>query len=273
MAREPHDDRVDHLYQIPLDEFTAARNALARELGPDSEVKRLEKPSLAAWAVNQIYWQRRQIHDDLIEAAESLRSTYRRQLAGNTADVSAAEVAHRAAIGAAKHAACEILDASGAGTSEAVTTAVAETLDALPGSEPPGRLSRPLRRVGFGALEGMAIAVRPTTKAKARAPQDPTAREKAPTEHDRRTGEAEARERAMIRERLRFAESAEREASTALERARRAVERAGRLCERIEQELAQATEASAAARTNEASCRIALNKAIAERERLAKTLE
>src|SRR5919198_2240368 len=42
---------VDRLYELPLGEFTAARNALAKELS-DPEGRKLKKPSVAAWAGN-----------------------------------------------------------------------------------------------------------------------------------------------------------------------------------------------------------------------------
>ena len=59
MARDTLESQIDKLYQIPLDEFTPARNALAKETG-ESEIKKLEKPNLAAWSVNQLYWHQRQ---------------------------------------------------------------------------------------------------------------------------------------------------------------------------------------------------------------------
>ena len=43
-------DIADELYGLPLDEFTAARNARAKA---DKQVKSLPKPSAAAWAINQ----------------------------------------------------------------------------------------------------------------------------------------------------------------------------------------------------------------------------
>jgi hypothetical protein len=47
---------VDALYALPLDEFTPARDAKAKELKADKElaatVKKLKKPSVAAWVVN-----------------------------------------------------------------------------------------------------------------------------------------------------------------------------------------------------------------------------
>ncbi len=46
------DDQIVQLYQLPLDQFTTARNALAKGAGPRSaEIKGLEKPNAAAWAV------------------------------------------------------------------------------------------------------------------------------------------------------------------------------------------------------------------------------
>jgi hypothetical protein len=51
---------IDELYQLPLDEFTAARNALAKSTG-DASIKKLEKPSLSAWAVNQLFWHQRKL--------------------------------------------------------------------------------------------------------------------------------------------------------------------------------------------------------------------
>lgn len=43
---------VDDLYALPLDEFTKARNALAKSSG-DKSIATLKKPSAAAWALNQ----------------------------------------------------------------------------------------------------------------------------------------------------------------------------------------------------------------------------
>ena len=52
----PIDEQIDKLYQLPLDEFTSARNALAKEAGPAAaEVRALQKPPLAAWAPNILF--------------------------------------------------------------------------------------------------------------------------------------------------------------------------------------------------------------------------
>lgn len=59
-AEPTADERVDRLYALPLDEFTAARNAVAKELRTEGDresaeaVKALKKPSVEAWTVNQL---------------------------------------------------------------------------------------------------------------------------------------------------------------------------------------------------------------------------
>ena len=51
----PLDVEIDRLYQLPLDEFTDARNALAKAAGKNgAKVRGLRKPPVAAWAINQV---------------------------------------------------------------------------------------------------------------------------------------------------------------------------------------------------------------------------
>lgn len=250
------DDAIDRLYQLPLEEFTAARNALAKDAGARApEIKRLEKPNLAAWAVNQLYWRARKSYDDLIDSAEGLRAEQRKQLSGKSANVTIAEARHRAVLQTAKQAAREFLEGAGA-TSEPVMTAIAETLDALPGPDAPGRLIKPIRRVGFGALEGVSI-VAPPKKLKTEEPA-------------KKESKAEERERAMAKERLRFAEAAERESAAAVDRARRALERGEAVVDRVTRELEEATNAAKDLSRKIAEAEAAHKKAVRERERLEK---
>ena len=262
------DDRVNELYQLPLDEFTAARNALAKETG-DTLVKKLEKPNLAAWTVNQLYWRERKIYDDVIKAAERMRAVYKQMLAGKNAAVRGAEEIHQEALREAKQAAKRLLEEGGHPNPEVVMMPVAETLDARPGEEPPGRLTKPLRRMGFNVLEGVPISAKAgPIRSKAAADKKPPAKEQ--TAKERRASDAEEREAAMNRERLRFAEAAEREAEASLDRAKRAVERAERTRERIERELKEAADAEKSALKEQAHAEKALEKAAAERERLSR---
>ena len=95
-------DDLDGLYQVPLSDFTAARNELAKRLGREGvSVKALPKPNLAAWTVNQLYWQRRPLYDAVVAASGRRRDAHARILSGRDGDVAGAEAAHRDAMKAA----------------------------------------------------------------------------------------------------------------------------------------------------------------------------
>lgn len=263
------DGSIEELYQLPLDEFTGARNALAKSSG-DASVKKLEKPSLAAWAVNQLYWRERKIYDELIKTSGQVRTAHKQVLAGKSADIRAPEVFHGEAMRKAKDAIRGLLEAAGHSSSDGVMTPITETLDALPTMDPPGRLTKPLRRTGFEALQGVTIAARlPTPVAPKPAPSKPAVAE---SDKERRKREADQQALAMARERHRFAEAAEREAAASLDRARRTLDRAERTRERIEGELEEATVAEKSARKEVASSESALQKARTESARLKRSI-
>src|SRR5687768_10324376 len=70
---------IDALFQLSLDEFTGARNALAKQLKNEGRtldaerVKALVKPSSPAWAVNQLYWQDPKAIERLLTLGERIR--------------------------------------------------------------------------------------------------------------------------------------------------------------------------------------------------------
>ena len=65
---------IDSLYQLPFGEFTSARNELAKKSGKaGADIKALEKPSVPAWGVNQLYWRERRTYEKLIRASERVR--------------------------------------------------------------------------------------------------------------------------------------------------------------------------------------------------------
>jgi hypothetical protein len=68
---------ADRLYAAPADSFTDARNAAARDCGDKAlaaKVKKLKKPSVAAWAVNLLVRRESDQIDSVLELAESLRA-------------------------------------------------------------------------------------------------------------------------------------------------------------------------------------------------------
>ena len=167
-SRRARDESVENdigrLFQLPLGEFTRARNALAAKLKKDGAaekaevVKSLAKPSISAWVANQLYWHNRKAFDRLLAAGEAFRAAQTAQLAGNSADIRAPIAARREALTAlAKHASALLGDAGHASSRE-TTRRVAMNLEALatygdsPGAPKPGRLTTDLDPPGFEAL-------------------------------------------------------------------------------------------------------------------------
>src|ERR1700712_3382817 len=75
---EPPQDLVDELYGAPLDEFTALRDKHVKALRKDDRpaadaLKKLRKPSVSAWAVNQLRRRASKDVDALLAAGEALR--------------------------------------------------------------------------------------------------------------------------------------------------------------------------------------------------------
>jgi hypothetical protein len=161
MAPRPPDDqlagRIDRLYQLPLDEFTAARNALAKESGgAGAEIRALQKPPLAAWAINQVYWRGRPAFHAFNASAAALRAAHTGVVAGKRADLRAAGQAHEDALEAVAKAALAILRDAGQPATDATKQAILTTLRALPASsDPPGRLTQVLQPTGFELLAGL----------------------------------------------------------------------------------------------------------------------
>ena len=67
------------LYGLPIERFTEERNTLARELRREARrdeaafVSKLRKPSLAAWAVNQLVRSQRSEISALYESGDALQ--------------------------------------------------------------------------------------------------------------------------------------------------------------------------------------------------------
>ena len=222
------DAEAERLYGLPLDEFTAARDARARELRRDGErekaakVAALRKPVLAAWLVNMLARDERGDIRELVAAAEGIK-----------AGKEGADAAFRQALERLTDAGRRLLAAEGR-SADATLQQVAGTLRAAAASDPEllasGTLTQPIEPSGFGAMAG---ASRPHARSR-------TAKAQAAKRVDRRAVErarkalAEARDEARALERT--ATSAEREAR----KARDAVEEARERVAEAESRLADA---------------------------------
>jgi hypothetical protein len=218
---------LDTLYQVPLAEFTAARNALAKTAAPSEAgaIRALAKPNVPAWAVNQLYWRERRTYDALVRASERLRAAHTRSLGGKKPDLAMLELQHGAAVKAAAEAIRVILARAGDPATPATMKAVVDTLQALPGGGAPGHLSRPLAPLGFGALGAlMKGAATPKTLAEvvAFAPPKPA----KPTINEREAADRQAR--ADAAKRLRELKTQSTRIARELSAARAALQRAER---------------------------------------------
>lgn len=223
---------LDRLYGLPLEEFTSARNALAGELqkagrkDEAEEVRALKKPSVSAWAVNQLARQHPQEVAGLVKAGDALRKAQRDVLAGKKgADVRAASRAQHELADELVDAARQILPEATQTTAQRIsgTLRAASTDPAAAKLLRKGRLGEDVESVGFGPL----LHVAPQRKGRPR-PQRDRARERAAAQKKRkREAVAEARKEAAAARKA--ADKAEREAKRALERAEAAERRVASL--------------------------------------------
>jgi len=189
---------IDNLYREALNDFVASRTALAKTLtGADAQrVRKLAKPTVVPWAVNQLYWRDRRSWDQLIKAGEQLRKTQVAALEGRKADVRAATEAHRQAVTDAVQKAERI---AAADALHPATESLMRTFEALSlrsdDGEPPGRLTKALQPSGFEALAGIKVAAKapPPEKTPSAAEQKATAKaELARKKHEAEVRRAEA---------------------------------------------------------------------------------
>ena len=248
------ESEIDQLYRLPPEAFTAARNALAKGRGPDGALIRgLEKPSLPAWAVNQLYWQDPAVWNELIAAAEQAQRANRAVLGGKGGDIRAAGKVHDEAVEKAVKATLARLQQAGHPVSDATRQAIVTTLRSLPSAEPPGRLSRPLQPGGFEQLAGLPVTGR-AAESKPGKSAKPVADARAAV-RARQAAAAEARARLAAEQEARRHEferaRAEREEQRAIadvEKAREAVARATTDLQAAEAAAARATTAVEALR-------------------------
>jgi hypothetical protein len=131
MADDDLPPAADELYGLPLEEWTRARNDLAARLkkAHQSEqadaVRKLRKPSLVAWTVNQLARRDRLRMRALLQAGERLREAQRDALAGKDADVRGASDAQRTAVDALLEGARDVLRDAGRPPSDATLDRVA----------------------------------------------------------------------------------------------------------------------------------------------------
>jgi hypothetical protein len=274
------DEQIDQLFQLPLAEFTAARNALAKQAGNDGKaIKALSKPPVAAWAVNQLYWKDRDRYDALVDTAVQMRKAHKAVMEGRNADLRVAGKMHEEALEAALKAAVALMKEDGQPVTDATRHAILNTLRALPSDEPAGRLTQTLAPGGFEMLSGITIkpGARPPAAHQPHAKPSTTAKPDARTNRDalkareqklaleRAVREADQQARHAEFEAARAARDAAK-ADKALEQAQRAFEEARDSLKEAERAASMATKAKETADRRVQAANSALDAARAKVE-------
>lgn len=162
---------IDRLYRLALGEFIGARNECAKALRKDDKaaaarVKELVKPSLSAWAVNQLYWHQRPAYDVMVDAGKRVRAAQQGLVTGDIADnLQDAILDQRGAVNGLVKAAELILMNGGHGTGQATMRKIRQSLESLAGygDDPPapgpGRLVEDVTAQGFDAFALLAASL------------------------------------------------------------------------------------------------------------------
>jgi hypothetical protein len=245
------DKQIDQLYSVPLDEFVERRNELARSLREDAnrpasdEVRKLRKPTLPAWTVNQLARREKMRLRGLLTAGERLRKAHEELLVGGSPEaLQQGRDGERRAIAELVGAAELLLKEAGHPASEATLERVRDTLHAAVVDEGIGRRVREGRLekeeqmtgFGFGNLPApeRAAKTKPATRAtrgqKRETKKDDAAREK-------QAQARKAREVEAAQDKYREAEKSLRDVHRAVTDAERAVKNHTRELERAERVL------------------------------------
>ena len=260
------------LYGLPLERFVPERTALARSLRDNDQrdeaakIGKLPKPSIAAWAVNQLVRTQHRAVADLFDAGDTLQKAQADLLSGRSDGDALRRAAERerAALDALMERARGLLSSEGHELSQATLDRVADTLHAAAVEEDvraqvrKGCLEKELRHSGLGGA-GAALGTAATAPRKrgagarsrstteSRRPRQPadTGRQRARRLEAARKAESEARrsvrraerELKQAQERRDRAAAALTEAEDELETALRQAEEAEREHQRVRQEL------------------------------------
>jgi len=309
VSKLAEEQEVERLFGLGPESFVAARNEAARRLrregdaGAAARVIALRRPSMSAWAVNQLARGRGPELEGLLEVGGRLRAAHRAAVAGGGADaLRAATRAEREAVAGLLAAAVEVLESTGHATTEATRDRIAATLHAA-AADPAaaelvrrGRLTHDLDPAGFGtpdaapegsgeprggapvdreevAVEGGAAGAEPGVTAGKRRAARATSKGRDVAASRRGDGKAAVDEEAVAASRARrlaavaARDAARRRARLAADQAvlaTRHAERLGRLADQAERESARARTAASAAIDAAAAARERASRAAKE---------
>jgi len=207
-----YEQSVMALYRASFESFVSERKRLAGELKAEgdkpgaAQLAKLGRPSISAWAVNQLWWHAREAFDELFETAAELRRGKH-----------SASAAHRMALAKLSARAQQLLSEGGHSANDATLRRVTMTLSGLAAAgnfepDPPGALSKDRDPPGFEAF-GIASSSDEPEEEEAPAEPEPKQQREVAAPERKRTAQVEVAERkraleAEAAERKRVAEAA-----------------------------------------------------------------
>jgi hypothetical protein len=243
-APEAVERAADELYGLPLPDFTKARDELARRLRQEglrdeaNAVKALRKPTVGAWALNQLAQRRSKEVERLLSTGKRLRDAQAALLAGgDRAALQRASAEERELVDKLTRDATAVAGEAGTGGTASLDERIRATLHAAALDEETaaelaaGRLVREREAAGlFGAASaaprpaGKAAADRSAVTGKRSNGKEPKKVAERRRKLERELESARAEERKAQREHAAAAKAAERAGKQARETRRRADE-------------------------------------------------
>lgn len=237
---------IAELYGLPPGEFIGRRDELARQLRDEGDreaagnVGKLRKPTVAAWAVNQLA---RREPDDLaavLELADEVEKAQRRAVSGRKAPLRETVRELRSAItGLTGVASAYLKDVGGQPSTHrdaiAATLQAATVDDEVREAVREGRLERPAEAPGFGTLAGLGVTPDPA---------------EAPAEDEQPGGDPHAEKRAELEARANAVRNRVRDLERTAEKATNRAERAEERADRLQRQADEAQGAAKEARRN-----------------------
>src|SRR3954447_10196927 len=234
------DSVAEDLYGLPPDEFTAARDETAKRASDPAlkkAIKSLRKPTVSAHAVNALVREHPDEIDELLDLGDDLRSA----MSGNKGDVRRLTEQRRDLISSLVAA-----DLPAAVRDDVTATLEAATADPeLGAAVRSGRLVKPLRYAGFGAMPDLDDVVatpvpkRTATKKKTAPAKKSTAKNTAPKKDEKPAPDLTA-----LRQRVLDLSGAADDAQRRYDDAVHAAVEARKLLDRAESERAEAHKAA-----------------------------
>jgi hypothetical protein len=243
------DSVADELYGLPPEEFTAARDAAAKAAGEpvlNKAIKALRKPTVSAHVVNRIVRDGPDDLDELLALGDELRTA----MSGGKGDVRQLSEQRRELV--TSLVAADLPASIRDGVTATLEAATADPQ--LGAAVRSGRLVKPFRYAGFGAMPDLDDAVATAVPARPTRAKKATRKTAPANKTSKNAGEKRTPDLTAARQRVLALAGAADDAQRRYDEAARAVAEARTLLDRAE---AERTEAHKAAREAHAAAEMA----------------